>query len=454
MIHLHNTLTRETEEFKPLRQGEVSMYHCGPTVYDKAHIGNLRSFLFADITRRVFEYNDFKVVQVMNITDVGHLTSDADEGEDKMTAGLKREGMAPTLENMHSLADRYIRIFEADTASLNIKKPDALPRASEFVPQQIELIQRLEAKGLAYITSDGVYFDTGKYPDYGKLGGVADQDHSRIGMNAEKKNPRDFALWKFNKNLGWESPWGKGFPGWHIECSAMSMKYLGEEFDIHTGGVDHITVHHNNEIAQSEAATGRPLAHYWLHNEHVLVNSEKMSKSKGNFFTLEDVVKRGFSPLAYRYFLLQAHYRTQINFTWEALEASQNALNKLHDQFLALANDGPEAGEEPKEHFLKALNDDLNTPLALAELWDVVRDRALSGGEKRAILLDFDRVLGLGFDTLKKEDIPSEVKNLAEEREEARAQNDFAKADMLRKEVEEMGYRIDDTPNGPKILKS
>ncbi|MBI4121040.1 MAG: cysteine--tRNA ligase [Parcubacteria group bacterium] len=454
-MHLYNALTRQKEEFKPITPGIVSMYHCGPTVYDKAHIGNLRSFVFADILRRVFEYDGFKVKQVMNITDVGHLASDADEGEDKMTAGLKREGLELSLSNMRSLADKYIRLFEEDTAALNIEKPHALPRASDFIPEQVALIKRLEGKGLTYVISDGVYFDTEKYPVYGKLGGIADVDYSRIGVNTEKKNPRDFALWKFNERLGWESPWGKGFPGWHIECSAMSMKHLGETFDIHTGGVDHITVHHNNEIAQSEAATGKPFAKYWLHNEHVLVNGEKMSKSKGNFFTLEDIISRGFSPLAYRYFLLQAHYRTQINFTWEALEASQNALNKLYDIFLSLPISS--IGEESsvtRTHFLEALEEDLNTPLALAELWDVVRDRALSDEEKRATILDFDRVLGLGFVEQKREPVPNEVEILAKERENARAQGDFTKADEIRGEVEKLGYIVEDTPTGPRVRKA
>lgn len=294
-VFLYDTLKKEKREFSPIKEGEVSMYHCGPTVYDYLHIGNLRTFLLADFLRRVFEFNGYKVHQVMNITDIGHLTSDADSGDDKMTKALIREGKELTLENMKQLALFYSDVFKNDLKNLNILTPNSLPMASDHIQEDIDLISLLTKKGFTYKTSDGLYFDTLKYPEYGKLGGISVIDEkelqSRLAQNSEKKDPRDFALWKFNNTLGYEAPWGKGFPGWHIECSAMSMKYLGESFDIHTGGIDHISVHHNNEIAQSESVTGKPLANYWLHGAFLTVKDSKMAKSSGEFITLKSLVE-------------------------------------------------------------------------------------------------------------------------------------------------------------------
>lgn len=451
-MYFYNTLTRKKEEFKPLKNGEVSMYHCGPTVYDYAHIGNFRSYVMADILRRVFEYKNFKVTQVMNITDVGHLTSDADEGEDKMTLALKREGKTLTLENMKELADTYTRFFKEDLRKLNIKEPHRMPRASEHIPAQIALIKRLEEKGLAYRISDGIYFDTQAYPKYGKLAGSPNDEHQhpRIGANKEKKNHRDFALWKLNSELGWESPWGKGFPGWHIECSAMSMEALGESFDIHTGGIDHIGTHHTNEMAQSEAVTGKPFVRYWLHNEFVSVDGEKMSKSKGNIITLKDLEEKGYDPLAYRYWLLTAHYRTPVNFTWEALDGATKAFARLKERFTGLEENGM-PNKKYLADFTEAVGDDLNTPQAVALTHELQSDTAVTDADKKATILAIGAVLGLGLGVVRATEISGEVKVLAQRREEARKNENWQKADSLRDEIKTRGYDIKDTSEGPLL---
>ena len=394
-IKLYNTLTKKLEKFKPIKSGHVGMYNCGPTVYDHIHIGNLRAFLTADIIRRFFEYEGFEVRQVMNITDVG-IGGNNDEGEDKIIKGLKREGKAISMESMKELGDFYTEQFKEDIAKLNIKIPHVLPKASEHIPEQIELIKILEKKGFIYTTSDGVYFDVSKDVHYGKLGGVGSERESRIEPNPMKKNPQDFALWKFNANLGFQSPWGQGFPGWHIECSAMSTKYLGSTFDIHTGGIDLASIHHNNEIAQSENICGCPLANYWLHNEFVNVVDNKMAKSEGNQITLKTLTGRSFSPLAYRYFLLLSHYRTPTNFTWEALEAAQNAFNKLK-KFSDGLPKGGSVNNNYKDKFREKLDNDLNTPQALAVVWGLVKDKSISPEDKLATLFDFEQVLGLGL---------------------------------------------------------
>jgi cysteinyl-tRNA synthetase len=393
-LKLHNTLTGSLDEFHPITPGEVKMYHCGPTVYDYVHIGNLRAFLSADILRRTFEYLGFEVKQVMNITDVG-IGGNNDEGEDKIIKGLKREGKEVTMEAMKELADFYTERFIEDISRLNIKMPHVLPKASEHLPEQIELIKTLEAKGLVYKTSDGLYFDTSKDPHYGKLGGLTKGVESRI-ENSEKRNSQDFALWKFNTNLGFPSPWGQGFPGWHLECSAMSTKYLGNTFDIHTGGIDLAPIHHNNEIAQSENACGCELSRYWLHNEFVNAADGKMAKSEGTGITLAEIAKRNFSPLAYRYFLLMAHYRTPVNFSWEALEAADNAFEKLK-RFVGPLNARGQVDEAYKAQFKEKLENDLNTAQALAVVWTLVKDKEIKPEDKLATLLDFDRVLGLGL---------------------------------------------------------
>lgn len=393
-LKLLNTLTNSVEEFVPVEPGKVKMYHCGPTVYDYVHIGNLRSFFLADLLRRTFEFLGFEVKQVMNITDVG-IGGNNDEGEDKIISGLKREGKEITMENMKTLTDFYTERFREDIAALNIKLPHHLPKASEHIAEDISMIETLTSKGFTYETDDGVYFDTSADPHYGKLGRLGKETESRV-ENSAKRNPRDFALWKKNANLGYPSPWGQGFPGWHIECSAMATKYLGPTFDIHTGGLDLAPVHHNNEIAQSESACGCDFAHYWIHNEFVNVPAGKMAKSEGTGITLKTLVARGFSPLAYRYFLLMAHYRTPVTFTWEGLEAAQNA----YDKIIKLVSNFPGGGqinEAYKKQFIEKIENDLNTPQALALLWTMMKDPNLSPEDKKATAQHFCSVYGLGL---------------------------------------------------------
>lgn len=452
MISFHNSLTNKVEPFVPLNDGEVKMYHCGPTVYDFVHIGNLRSFILADLVRRYFEYTDFKVTQVMNITDIGHLSGDGDDGEDKMTKALKREGKPLTMKAMQELADFYTERFKEDTLSLSILPPHHLPKASNHIQEDIELIKELDAKGFVYKTSDGLYFDTSKDPHYGKLGGIGGTTESRIGEKSEKKNQRDFSLWKFNTELGYEAPWGHGFPGWHIECSAMSQKYLGKTFDIHTGGMDLAPIHHNNEIAQSENACGCEFARVWLHNEFVILDGSKMAKSDGNIIKLKDIVEKGFSPLAYRYFLLLSHYRTPTNFSWEALEAAQTAYRRLKE---TMNSEKGIVNEEYKSKFLGALENDLNTSQALAVVWDLVKDESVSKGDKNSTLLDFDKVLGLNLsqNEFEVKEIPSDIQDLINEREVARKNKDFAKSDELRDLINKKGFAIEDSGDSYKISK-
>src|SRR3989344_1423597 len=453
-IKLHNTLSGKLEEFSPIKSGEVSMYHCGPTVYDHVHIGNLRSFLLADILRRTFEYLGFKVKQVMNITDVG-IGGDNDEGEDKMIRGLKRDGKKVSMESMKELGDFYTEVFRKDTSKLNIKEPDILPKASEHLIEQLALVKRLEEKGFTYQTYDGIYFDISKDPNYGRLGKLGKEVESRI-VNSRKRNSQDFALWKFNKNLGFKSPWGQGFPGWHLECSAMSTKYLGNTFDIHTGGIDLAPIHHNNEIAQSESAGGCELARFWLHNEFVNIKAGKMAKSEGNQITLKTLVEKGYSPLAYRYFLLLAHYKTPISFSWEALEAAENAYRKLKEFFSSLVMVNGKIIKSYEGEFLGAIENDLNTPEALSVIWKLVKDKSVSLADKRSTLLDFDQVLGLDLENNEYElkNIPKEVEKLLKERESARATGDYQKADEIRVEIKSLGFLVEDGSSGQKISKS
>ncbi|MEX2010231.1 MAG: cysteine--tRNA ligase, partial [Parcubacteria group bacterium] len=442
MIRLHNTLTNTVEEFKPLSPDKVGMYHCGPTVYDYVHVGNLRSYLFADTLRRTFEYAGFEVKQVMNITDLGHLTGDGDQGEDKMTKALVRENRPITIEAMAELAGFYTERFKEDLNKLNILSPQVLPKASEHLTEQIELIKKLEEKGFTYTTTDGIYFDTSRDPHYGKLG-IAGGDESRIGPNPEKKNQKDFALWKFNESLGFTSPWGQGFPGWHIECSAMSTKYLGETFDIHTGGIDLAPIHHNNEIAQSENASEKPLANYWLHNEFINLSQAKMAKSEGNVVRLQGIVDRDFSPLSYRYFILLSHYRSKANFTWEALQSAENAYRKIKEFVSSIPNIG-DINLKYKTQFVEAIENDLNTPEALAILWNLIKDSSVSPEDKKATLLDFDKVLGLNIDTneFAITEIPAEVEELMKKREQARGEKDFIRSDELREEIKKKGFDV------------
>lgn len=453
------------EAFVPLRAGKVSLYSCGPTVYDYPHIGNARSFVFSDIVRRVFTYAGYDVKQVINITDFGHLVGDADDTEDKMLIALKREGLEPSMENMFMVASKYIDAFREDIAALNIKSPHVMPRASEHVPGMIAYVEMLLHKDYAYQTSDGIYFDTGAWPAYGILGGSTSDEHSRIGVSGEKKSSRDFALWKFNAQAGWDAPWGRGFPGWHIECTAMSTRYLGKSFDIHTGGVDHIAVHHNNEIAQAEAANNKPYARFWLHNEFITADSRRIGKSEGNSITLKQLADRGIPALSYRYWLLTGHYRAPMNFTWDAVTGAHTARSRALRAFAELKGAGA-IHTAYAERFKKALYDDLNTPEAIAVMWELIRDESVSQGEKRATLLDFDRVLAIGFsESVKKQEktklpvrskgeIPDDVQRLAAERDAARKAGDFARADALRVAIHERGFIVEDTPDGSHLTPS
>ncbi|MES2214167.1 MAG: cysteine--tRNA ligase [Patescibacteria group bacterium] len=455
-IRLFNTLGLELQNFTSLEKGMVKMYHCGPTVYDYVHIGNLRSFWLADLLRRTFEYNGFETKQVINITDIGQL-SDSD-GEDKMTKGLVREGKPITLKAMQELADFYTEAFMADSAKMNFRLADVYPKASEHLAEQIAMIQELEAKGFAYAISDGVYFDTSKDPHYGKLGGTGGSE-SRIGENSEKRSQKDFALWKLNNTLGFPSPWGQGFPGWHIECSAMSARYLGQPFDIHTGGIDLAPIHHNNEIAQSENSCEKPLATFWIHNEFVTVHDSKMAKSEGTGITLRTIEEKGFSPLAYRYFLLGAHYRTPTNFTWEGLEASENAYKRLKVlmQMFNKESEGKEGSviKTYKQEFLEVIDNDLNTPEALAVVWKLAKHAGddVSYADAYATLLDFDLVLGLNLSENEYEvtHVPRGVNDLLREREMARLAKNFSKADEIRAKIEAFGYSVKDTENGQEL---
>ncbi len=462
-LKLFNTLGRRKEEFQPLKDNEVRIYTCGPTVYDYAHIGNLRTYIFEDILRRVLEYNGYKVKHVMNITDVGHLTSDADEGEDKVEASARRAG-----KNAWEIAEFYTQAFFRDTERLNILRPHIVPKATEHIADQIALIKKLEEKGYTYRTSDGIYFDVSKFPRYGELAGqdlAEKKAGARVEVNPEKRNPADFALWKFSpkdkkRQMEWESPWGVGFPGWHIECSAMSTKYLGQPFDIHCGGVDHIYTHHPNEIAQSEAAEGVKMANFWLHGEFMTVEGRRMGKSEGNAYLLDDLIKRGYDPLAFRYLCLNTHYRVQLNFTWQALEGAQTALERLREHVRnarSLGGDPAQGKIPPDVHreFLEAINDDLNIPQALGVVWDFVRSHQ-NPSDKLATLFDFDRVFGLKLSEVRAEEpieVPPEVRELLTQREAARKAKNFTEADALRAKIAQLGYEVIDTPQGPKVRR-
>ncbi len=456
-IYLTNTLGREKQEFIPLKDGEVSIYTCGPTVYNYLHIGNLRAYTFADILKRVFLYNGYKVRHIMQVTDIGHIVADADMGEDKMVSAIAREGKSMTLESMREVAEFYFARAKEDMEKLRILPADSNPFASDHIAEDITIIEDLLEKKIAYITDQAIYFDTKKFPNYGVLGGaVANDDHSRIGKNSDKRSPEDFALWKFSdiSGIGFEAPFGKGFPGWHIECSAMSMKYLGETLDIHTGGIDLIPIHHNNEIAQSESHTGQQFVRYWMHNGHITLGDAKMAKTGGNFLTLGSIEKLGIRPSSFRYWLLTSKYSTRIDYSIEALKAAQTADTKLVNFMLETEEDG-EINKEYKERFTEAVNDDLDTPKALALVWELVKNPSVSGGDKKATLLDFDRVLGLGLSEIKDEkvDIPNEVQKLLEERDSARKAKDWEKSDLLREEILKLGFDIKDTADGQKAIK-
>ncbi len=454
-LQLFDTYTRELRTFEPLNPELVGLYACGPTVYDYAHIGNLRTYLFEDILRRTLEYAGFKVRHVMNITDVGHLTSDADSGEDKMEKGARRTGMTAW-----ELAEFYTRAFQADLEQLNIKPPHIWCKATDHIPEQIAFIQEIEKHGFTYRTSDGIYFLSQKLNDYGYLARLnieGLQAGARVELG-EKKYLTDFALWKFSppgetRQMEWDSPWGKGFPGWHIECSAMSAKYLGDFFDIHCGGEDHIPVHHTNEIAQTEACKGTRLANFWMHGYFLQLGEEKMAKSSGQFIRLETLAEKGFESAVYRYFCLTAHYRTQLSFSWDSIEVSRTTLNRLYKT----AFEWGEAGHVDTGYlsqFEGFIYNDLNTPRVLALLHDLARSD-LANSVKKATLLEFDRVLGLGFADWQpvQEEIPSEVLDWAEQRVAARKARNWALADEIRDRITGAGYVVEDTPDGPRVFR-
>lgn len=463
-MKIYNTLTRKIENLDPIRKNEILFYHCGPTVYWIQHIGNLRAMTWADLIRRSLTACGYKVKFVRNYTDVGHLTSDEDAGEDKMEKGAKREGKSP-----QEIADKYIKIFESDTRSLNIIDPDYKPKASDYIVQMQAMIQTLIDRGFAYVTDLAVVYDVSKFPSYNKL------NHQKMELNKEgaghgtvedpqKKHFADFNLWVFKKGAHksalqtWDSPWGEGFPGWHIECSVMAKSILGETIDIHMGGIEHIPVHHTNEIAQSEAANGVPFVNYWIHNEHLNVNDAKMAKSQGTGFTIQDIIDHGFKPLELRYFFMGAHYRSKQNFTWEALKAAAHGLNNLKnivrdlkgrvDKIPALSSDNHNL-----KKFLEFLSNDFQVPQAVALMWDLLKSD-LDDGEKLALALEFDKVLGLDLDLIKTGAIPEEIKALGEARLLSKKSGDYKKADQLRQEIRSRGYEIEDTRDGFSIEKS
>lgn len=473
-MKLYNTLTRSVEEVVPLQEGKnIGLYACGPTVYDYAHLGHLRKYIMDDVLIRVLKYSGFTVKHVMNITDVGHLVSDADEGEDKMEKGARKYG-----KSVWDIAKEFESFFWKGLDAVGVKRPDISCRATDHIAEQIALIQALEERGFTYILDDGLYYDTSKFPEYGQLAKL-DLEKLKAGARVEmvrgKKHATDFALWKFSpknekRQMEWDSPWGKGFPGWHIECSAMSIKYLGDQFDVHTGGIDHIPVHHTNEIAQSEAATGKkPFVKYWVHHNFLRVDGEKMSKSLNNFYTIDDVIQKGFSPKALRLLYLGAHYRDELNFTWDTLTASQTAWDRLihmangwkkEEGRTELSGEKLEKIEEYRSRFFTTMEHDLHTPEAVAVLWEVTKSN-IPSGDKYDLLCEFDEVLGLGIAEAasqrdgdeKEAAVPQNVAELATQRWLAKQSKDFMTADTLRKKIESEGWVVTDNDAGYSVKK-
>lgn len=457
-MKIYNTLSKKKETFQPLNKNLVGLYTCGPTVYNYAHIGNLKTYIFEDILKRALLYNGYNIKHVMNITDVGHLTSDEDEGEDKIDVAVKREKKTPA-----QIAQFYTDAFKEDISRLNILPPDIWCKATEHIADMIELIKKIEKNGYSYIGKNGnVYFDTSKFKNYGKLAKL-DLESLKAGARAEideeKKHPRDFVLWFSTKGskfkghiLKWGSPWGEGWPGWHIECSAMSMKYLGESFDIHCGGVDHIPIHHTNEIAQAESATSKKWVNYWLHGEFLIMKRGKMAKSAGGFVTLKTLTSENYSPLAFRYMCLNTHYRKKQNFDWKGLKSAQNALSTLKENIRIIEqtdNAGTKKTEGYGKKFLEAVNDDLNMPKALEIVWKLIRDeKRIANKDKMKILKDFDKVLGLDLGKTDKEEISKEIAGLINKREEYRKTKQWNKADQVRKQLLEKGIILQDTSEG------
>lgn len=458
-MRLFNTLTRKKEEFKPLIGNEVRIYSCGPTVYSYAHIGNLRAYLFMDLLRSTLKYNGYELKHVMNITDVGHLVSDADEGEDKMEKAAREQKKTPL-----EIAEMYTKEFFKDFERLNIDKPEIIAKATEHIPDMLEYAKEIIKNGYGYETSNGVYFDISKLDKYGILSGISLEDQlagARIAVDDEKRSPLDFAIWikaPANHIMKWDSPWGPSYPGWHLECSAMGRKYLGDVFDIHTGGEDHIPIHHENEIAQAKGATGKIPAKWWMHVAFLTVDGGKMSKSLGNCYRIEELKEKGFEPLAYRYFCLNSHYKSKLNFTFEALKSAQIALNRLREGIKQHAKGeakiAPEEIEAYKAQFKEAINDDLNSPKALAVLWEVVR-KDVKSKDYLELIKDFDRVLRLDLDINKisvlpteEEEYSDEVKALIEQRNIARANKNWVEADRIRDLLNAQGIKINDKKIG------
>jgi len=463
MLRLYNTLGRKKQNFKPLKNKKVGLYTCGPTVYWYAHIGNLRTYIFNDILKRVLKYNKYKVKHIMNITDVGHLTSDADIGEDKIELRAKKEK-----KTAWQIAEFYTKAFQKDIKALNIKSPDKWIKATSTIKEQIDLIKLLEKKRYTYQIEDGVYFNISKIKDYGKLIGFKKRKlkpEARIKMVKGKKNPTDFALWKFapkevKRQMEWKSPWGKGFPGWHTECVAISIKYLGIPFDIHTGAIDLIPTHHTNEIAQAEAGYNKDLAKFWLHAEYLILKQGKMAKSKGDIITINSLIKKEINPLAYRYLCLGTHYKSKLTFSWKSLQSAQNALNNLYEKIAEIKSKKKVITFKRSlksyyiKKFLEFINDDLNMPKALALMWNLIKDNKIPNKEKYTLLLEFDKIFGLNLNKVKKPRIPEKIKKLVKQREKYRKEKNWKKADKARKEIEKLGYKIKDTKQGPKVKRN
>lgn len=467
-MKLYNTLSRSIEEFTPINNNTVSLYCCGPTVYDYTHIGHIRKYVMDDMLRRTLEYLDYDVKHVMNITDVGHLTDDADTGEDKLEKGAKKSG-----KTVWEVAQFYTKFFQDTMEKVNVKLPtdNMLCKATDHVAEMIEMIKKLEENGLTYETQEAVYFDTTKFPDYGKLSRQKIEEKKQaaredVNIDSEKKHPADFAVWfkrvgRFeNHTMHWQSPWGDGFPGWHIECSAMSTKYLGDQIDIHTGGIDHIPVHHENEIAQTEGATGKkPFVKYWVHHNFLMVEGTKMSKSLGNFITIEDIEKKGINPLSLRLLFLQVHYRQEMNFTWEAAEAANEAYKKLVNQMAKLRENNKELSEEEKKEFdnLKdaftaVISNDLEFPKALAIIWDTLK-MDISDSVKFHFIRSADEIFGLELAKQRDTSLPAEIEELKKKRDEAREKKDWQSSDSLRDQIEAKGFIVEDFASGTVITK-
>ena len=456
-IYFYNTLTKQKDLFKPIEEGKVKIYSCGPTVYKDATIGNMRTNLLNDTLRRVLKYNGYELKHVMNITDVGHLVSDGDEGEDKMLKSAREEHKSPL-----EIAEHYTKLFFRDLERLNIETPEVVCKATDHIKEMLEMVQKIMKNGYAYETSTAIYFDVSKLDKYGILSGINLNDQkagARVDIDPEKRNPYDFALWikaPANHLMKWDSPWGPSYPGWHIECSAMSTKYLGEEFDIHAGGIDLVPTHHENEIAQNKGACGKNPAHYWIHGEYLLINGGKMSKSLGNTYLIDDIIARGYSPLAYRLFNYSCHYRGKLNFTWEGIESANTSLIRLREGYQKHLNGNSDISDEiiadMENRFHQAINDDMNMPLALSVVWEAVKYPEKSP-KIAQLLKKFDTVLGIKIDEVQETKIPQEILDLVEERKQARSDKNWSESDRLRDLIAEKGYIVKDTKDGTEVLK-